>query len=292
MKIKMNYKLLLFFMVFLPVSLLSSVPRNFSVQGVLTDSQGKVRPDGNYQLNFSLYSTESGGEQIWKSNLLPVSVQGGIFSIFLGDANQPELPDFDKQYWLGVTVYGESSELKPRLRLGSVPYSMYAQKADTAKHLLTNVIPVGTILSYAGILKNIPEDWMVCDGRGLSSANYPELFSALQSSWGNASGDDSSATDFNIPDLRGMFLRGVSMGSGNDPDAEYREAPVAGANSGDNIGTVQVDASGSSSDFSNTSSYVTESAVRIQGSVKTLTVKANNEVRPKNASVYYIIKIR
>ena len=49
---------------------------------------------------------------------------------------------------------------------------------------------------------------------------------------------------FNVPDFRGRFPRGVSHGSGNDPDAAFRTASGVGGNTGDAVGSAQGYASG------------------------------------------------
>lgn len=97
-----------------------------------------------------------------------------------------------------------------------------------------NALPPGMIMAYAGSL--IPVGWAVCDGSSLSRTAYPELFAVLGTSWGAASG-----STFNLPDLRGMFLRGVDGGSGRDPDRNSRTAMATGGNTGDKVGTFQDD---------------------------------------------------
>lgn len=59
--------------------------------------------------------------------------------------------------------------------------------------------PVGVIEAFAGV--NAPAGWLFCDGSAVSRIQYPELFSALGTTYG--SGDGS--TTFNIPDLRGRM---------------------------------------------------------------------------------------
>ena len=59
--------------------------------------------------------------------------------------------------------------------------------------------PVGVIEAFAGV--NAPAGWLFCDGSAISRSPYPELFSALGTTYG--SGDGS--TTFNIPDLRGRM---------------------------------------------------------------------------------------
>jgi phage-related tail fiber protein len=96
------------------------------------------------------------------------------------------------------------------------------------------------IVPFAGPKENIPDGWLLCDGRTISRSEYFNLYKAIGSSWG--SGDGS--TTFNLPDLRGMFLRGVSGNSGNDADAENRTMLLenGGGNIGNNVGSYQGDA--------------------------------------------------
>ncbi|KAJ4376784.1 hypothetical protein N0V86_006902 [Didymella sp. IMI 355093] len=66
-------------------------------------------------------------------------------------------------------------------------------------------VPVGSIVAYCGnreFLKNT--NWRVCDGSRLERRDFPELYVMI----GNANGGDD--TVFNLPDLRGRFLRGAS----------------------------------------------------------------------------------
>lgn len=69
------------------------------------------------------------------------------------------------------------------------------------------ITEVGFIKPYAGA--SIPTGYLLCNGAAISRAQYPELFAAIGTTWG--AGDGSST--FNIPDLRGYFLRGVGGNS-------------------------------------------------------------------------------
>ncbi len=59
---------------------------------------------------------------------------------------------------------------------------------------------------------------------------------------GTIHGAGDGATTFNLPDYRGRFLRGVDQGAGRDPDATGRTAPATGGNTGDTVGSIQVEA--------------------------------------------------
>jgi microcystin-dependent protein len=51
--------------------------------------------------------------------------------------------------------------------------------------------------------------WLICDGRSLSRADYPELFELIGVKYGSASSDT-----FNLPDCRGRVLGSIGSGSG------------------------------------------------------------------------------
>jgi hypothetical protein len=101
--------------------------------------------------------------------------------------------------------------------------------------------PVGTIAAFGGSADNIPRHWLLCDGRSLRTQDFPLLSAAIGSSWG--SGDNPPNT-FRLPDLRGMFLRGVDGGAGRDPDSTSRSAANAGGHTQGDIGSIQNDAFG------------------------------------------------
>lgn len=68
-------------------------------------------------------------------------------------------------------------------------------------------VPTGSIHQFAynpGTLAG----YLYCDGRAVSRADYARLFARIGTSYG--AGDGS--TTFNVPDFRGMFLRGFSDG--------------------------------------------------------------------------------
>jgi len=64
---------------------------------------------------------------------------------------------------------------------------------------------VGEIRMFAG--SYAPQDWLLCDGSTLKIADYNQLYSLIQNSYG---GD--GVTTFNLPDLRGRVP--IHMGQG------------------------------------------------------------------------------
>ncbi|EJF88016.1 phage tail protein [Bartonella rattimassiliensis] len=71
---------------------------------------------------------------------------------------------------------------------------------------LPETFSAGFIGTFA--TQKIPSGWLLCDGNAYSRKDYANLFAALGEIWGKGDG----RTTFNVPDLRGMFLRGLDSG--------------------------------------------------------------------------------
>ena len=112
-----------------------TIPQHFSYQGVLVDGAGVAYPDGTYNLSFRLYDITTGGSPLWEEQV-SLLLNDGVFDALLGASNPIDLP-FDKQYWLGIELEGES-EMTPRLPLVAVPYALNAAKAVTADRIGPN----------------------------------------------------------------------------------------------------------------------------------------------------------
>jgi len=108
----------------------AQIPQTMSYQGVLADAGGAPVADGSYDLTFSIYDVATGGVALW-TETQSVAVVNGVFSVILGSVN-PLTPDFDQQYWLGITV-GAGPEMTPRTKLTASPYSLNSRSvADDA----------------------------------------------------------------------------------------------------------------------------------------------------------------
>jgi microcystin-dependent protein len=69
---------------------------------------------------------------------------------------------------------------------------------------------VGGLVPYASNI--VPVGHLECDGSAISRVTYSSLFSVIGTLWGVGDG----LTTFNIPDLRGEFIRGWDNGKGTD----------------------------------------------------------------------------
>jgi microcystin-dependent protein len=57
-----------------------------------------------------------------------------------------------------------------------------------------------------------PKGWLKADGSAILRTKYEKLFLAIGTTFGTGDG----STTFNLPELRGEFLRGLDMGRGVD----------------------------------------------------------------------------
>lgn len=83
-------------------------------------------------------------------------------------------------------------------------------KAAAAENSLKNALPSGIIAYFAGAHQ--PTGWLKCNGAAVSRTTYAGIFAAIGTTYG--AGDGS--TTFNLPDLRGQFVRSWDDGRGVD----------------------------------------------------------------------------
>ena len=81
---------------------------------------------------------------------------------------------------------------------------------------IQTLIPIGNITMWPSN-GGIPANYLICEGAAISRTNYANLFSVIGTIWG--AGDGS--TTFNVPDFRGLFLRGYDNGRGIDPGRNF-----------------------------------------------------------------------
>ena len=93
---------------------------------------------------------------------------------------------------------------------GGVTSPIQAQ-LDALDTLITDQgVPAGAVQAFAR--NTAPTSWLKADGAAVSRTTYATLFAAIGTTFG--AGDGS--TTFNLPDLRGEFLRGWDDGRGVD----------------------------------------------------------------------------
>lgn len=100
----------------------------------------------------------------------------------------------------------------------------------------TELVPslAGEIIMFAGV--NVPNKYLECNGAAVSRTTYANLFAAIGTTYGVGNG----STTFNLPDLRGEFIRGWDHGKGVD------SGRALGSSQTEMVGTHNHTATGSS----------------------------------------------
>ena len=299
--------------------------KGYSFQGYAIDPDGKALGATAITVQFTISPSTGTGKSYTETQSLTTDAFGVFHSIVGKGSKVSGSDDFKTlDYSRSGTVYKLKVEVKKtaggvyttinEADFNAVPY---ARKAE-------NGVPVGTVITFAGPKSKIPEGWALCDGsqKDGTSSDWVQLYEAIGTTWGG------SGTTFYLPDLRGMFLRGVNDGRTDgyrDPDASSRAAFRSGANSGDAVGAVQADATSrpntnftTTTDGNHTHSYTDQgfgnesncwgsgscsggvylgtqlsraSNVDAAGSHNhSVSGGGDNETRPTNAGIYYIIK--
>jgi len=116
--------------------------------------------------------------------------------------------------------------------------------------------PVGTIIAVGHSPTGWPAGYYSCNGDAYdrTSVIAAELYAVIGTNWGAP-----NATQFNVPDLRGVFLRGVDSGRNLDPDRNSRTSSTTNSATGDAPGSYQASALASHTHTFNGSSTTTSS---------------------------------
>ena len=288
----------------------------FNYQAVVRNVDGVLLANSDVTLRISLYPGQLAAAPTWVETHKAHTDISGCFGITIGKgaredcsaaANYSDINFSAVYYWMKIEIL-EGNNYR-EVSYAQLPSSPYAEVAHNA----TLTFPAGIIIPFAGPAENIPEGWMLCDGSAISRSEYANLYKAIGVCWGTGDG----ATTFNLPDLRGMFLRGVSGESGNDEDADSRVVLTNnGGNTGNNVGSYQGDAIRNiTGEFTTAQRYHETSWYNASGAFSTafgggmtyehhkyysgnpkVILNASNVVpvgsdnRPKNVYVTYIIK--
>ena len=105
-----------------------SAPNEISFQGMLTNADGSIYEDGEYQLTFRFIRTTQGESEqtIWEEEHM-ASVQNGVFSVLLGSITT--LPQNIPGNAMLETQVGDEV-LTPRQTFSSVPFSLKSNIAN------------------------------------------------------------------------------------------------------------------------------------------------------------------
>lgn len=106
-----------------------------------------------------------------------------------------------------VENYAVASQAEAQAGTATNRYMTPQRVADA---ISTLAVPVGTVIHVAG--SAAPTGYIKANGAAVSRTTYAALFAAI----GSLYGDGNGSTTFNVPDLRGEFVRGWDDGRGVD----------------------------------------------------------------------------
>lgn len=90
----------------------------------------------------------------------------------------------------------------------TAPVTATAAEINASASLVA--MPSGAVAHFA--MSSAPSGWLKANGAAVSRTTYANLFAAIGTTFGTGDG----STTFNLPDLRGEFLRGWDDGRGAD----------------------------------------------------------------------------
>ena len=170
---------------------------------------------------------------------------------------------------------------------------------DTA--IAAAAIAPGIVSPYAG--SSAPSGWLLCNGQAVSRTTYAALFAIVGVTYGTGDG----STTFNVPDLRGEFVRGLDGGRGVDTGRVLGSAQSADIGPHNHTASATVNdpghfhnnntsvllfqaGGGAIGTFGATPSAPTASATTGITVSVTVSNSTGTETRPRNVALNYIIK--
>ena len=147
-------------------------------------------------------STAGTERAIVDSNGLTIQAQGDI-----------RLADSDSSHYVALQAASTVSS--------SLTFTLPSADGSSGQMLQTNGSGVLSFTSVQGVpsgavfciaVATVPSDYLECNGAAVSRTTYSALFAVI----GTAYGAGNGSSTFNLPDLRGEFIRGFDNGKGTD----------------------------------------------------------------------------
>ena len=107
-------------------------------------------------------------------------------------------------------IYLRNSKSNKYLQLKDNGELCYSDKRLLNVDDLSGMVPSGAVMYFSG--QTAPSGWLKANGAAVSRTTYAALFAAIGERYGRGDG----RTTFNLPDLRGEFVRGWDDGRGVD----------------------------------------------------------------------------
>ena len=259
-------------------------------------------------------STAGTERAVIDSNGLTVQARGDL-----------RLADSDSSNWVALqaaSAIGSNVTFTLPSADGSDGQMLKTNGSGTLSFTTVQGVPTGAVFCLA--VSAVPADYLECNGAAVSRSTYAALFAVITTTYGAGNG----STTFNLPDLRGEFVRGWDHGRGVDSERSIATSQGSQfAQHKHSAGTLNVankSLTGTATDISETFQVGSTSGIFGKGAngtgpltpssadtsvTGTLTINAShdhsisgntenkggetapNENRPRNITMMYIIKI-
>jgi len=230
------------------------------------------------------------------------------------------LADSDSSNWVALqaaSAIGSNVTFTLPSADGSDGQMLKTDGSGTLSFTTVQGVPSGAVFCLA--VSSVPADYLECNGAAVSRSTYAALFAVIGTTYGAGNG----STTFNVPDLRGEFIRGYDHGRGVDSGRSIASSQGDQNESHDHAsGSLSVHTkslTGTATDISETFQQGSTSGIFGKGSngtgpltpasadtsvTGTLTIDASHdhtftgstalrggsESRPRNIAMMYIIK--
>lgn len=151
--------------------------------------------------------------------------------------------------------------------------------------------PTGSVFAMA--TRVVPQGYLECNGNTVNRSEFSKLFSVI----GTTFGDGDGATSFNLPDLRGEFVRGFDSGRGVDASRQFGSSQDHAFEKHRHLNGVGDNASANSMIYGVTEEQVVKKSTGGVNSDKALNAQGRTsevgnalETRPRNVALVYVIK--
>lgn len=210
---------------------------SFTYQGRLTD--GGTAANGNYDLQFALWDSLSGGSQVGSTQTLStVAVSNGVFSVTL-DFGANSFPGANRFLEISARTVGAGSFtlLTPRQQVTATPYAVRSVNAGSADGLSNSCNGCVSDANIAGVTGSKLTGTIPVNAIPAGSGSYVQNSTNLQSSTNfNISGNGTAggtlsgnivnaATQLNLGGSRALAI----SGAGSFPNSNTFVGNAAGA---------------------------------------------------------------
>lgn len=165
-----------------------------------------------------------------------------------------------------------------KLATGALPTAITVASANLVTATQQALLPAGAVMPFA--MNSAPAGWLAANGDAVSRSTYAALFSAI----GTTHGVGDGSTTFNLPDLRGYFVRGSGTNSDGTASGTFAVKQADALKSHNHTVVDTNVANNGNFGAGGLASYP-------QGSItRTTSSTGDTETRPKNIALLYCIK--